>query len=84
MSNPFSDFQRAEESLWVDTFGEAFADRHAQALFHEAYFAMEHEGTELSAIRDELQRYLAETYEFDFEAEFDWEAWREAYDGMEG
>lgn len=84
MSGPFSEFARAEQSLWADTFGENFMDRTAQALFHEGYFAMEHQKEELSAVRQALQDYLADTYGFDFEAEFDWVAWREAYEGTEG
>lgn len=80
MSGPFDQFgwgENLENAMWDDVGG--FDDLYAQALYHEAYFAMEHRGDELTAVRDELQDYLLREYGIDFEAEFDWDAWREAY-----
>lgn len=84
MGSPFDDFSSAEDALWFDAFGEGFEDSHAQALYHAAYFEMEYSGDALQAIRDELKDYLQEYYDIDFDEVFDWEAWREAYDGTEG
>jgi hypothetical protein len=80
MSGPFDQFSWGsdfENAMWDNVAG--VDDRHAQALYHEAYFAMEHSGDELTAVRDALQDYLLQEYGIDFYAEFDWEAWREAY-----
>jgi hypothetical protein len=69
-----------QDSMWDRTFGEEFQDGHAEALFHAAYFAPgQYTSDELQAIRDELKEYLGETYDFDINAHFDWEAFREGY-----
>jgi hypothetical protein len=81
--NYFSDFSLTEDYLWQDAFGESFNDPVAEALFHEAYFVRNSSfnADELSAIRENLNAYMADTYGIDFEAEFDWDIWRAAYAG---
>ena len=84
MTSPFDDLNSAEQSLWEDAFGqdyfEVLNDSHAQALFHAAFFHRDvWDADQIGAIRDELKEYLYNEYEIDFDAVFDWDAWREAY-----
>jgi hypothetical protein len=71
----------SETYLWNDAFGDEFSDPVAQALFHEGYFVRDSHfsSEELGAIRDNLNAYLADEYGIDFNAEFDWKIWRNAY-----
>jgi hypothetical protein len=84
VSSPFDDLRGAENELWNAAFGdeyfEVMQDPNAQALFHEAFFHRDAwDSEQLGAIRDTLREYLYDTYDIDFDAVFDWEAWREAY-----
>ncbi len=83
MSGPFdftSSFGQLESALYDEAFGADFYDPTAQALYHEAYFNRGvWEPEELSAIRESLNSYLIDNYGIDFDAVFDWDAWREAY-----
>jgi hypothetical protein len=84
MSDPF-DFTgrwgQTEDALWSNTFGREFNDPTAKALYHEGLFAMDSGWSpdQRTAIRDNLRDYLYDTYGIDFDAEFDWDAWRESY-----
>ncbi len=85
MSDPFDwapdDWSTIERELW-EPFEEALDDPAAQALFNEAYFEPGvWDKDQISAIREELHNYMMDNYDIDFEAVFDWEAWREMYDG---
>lgn len=74
---PPSDWNNDEIALWNDVFGQQ--DEYAQALFHAGYFDSGYEADERSRIRSALQEHLENVYGIDFDAGFDWEAWREAY-----
>jgi hypothetical protein len=80
MSSPFDDLNSMENALWQDAFFEISGDETARALFHEAFFHRDAwDADQLGAIRDSLREYLYAEYDLDFDAVFDWEAWREAY-----
>jgi hypothetical protein len=84
VGSPFDDLRGAEQELWNSAFGgeyfEVMQDRHAQALFHEAFFRRDAwDSDQLGTLRDSLREYLYDTYDIVFDAVFDWEAWREAY-----
>lgn len=78
LPNAWSEFERDQ---YTDAFGSTFAfnDGTAQALFNEGYFNHDIGSDERIAIRDALNDYLLQEYGIDFDAVFDWEAWREAY-----
>lgn len=71
-----------ERDLWGGfSDSGAFDDPVAQTLFNEAYFSPgSWDSDQISAIRDELANYLMDEYGVDFDAVFDWEEWREAYE----
>jgi hypothetical protein len=84
MTDPFSSLRATESSIWDTMASNAdyafFDDTTAKALYHEAFFAPgDWDPSQLQAIREDLRDYLMNEYGFDFDAEFDWEAWREAY-----
>ena len=68
--------------LWGDIveFGVT-SDGVAESLFHAAYFEFDRSTDEINAIRDTLDQYLMDEYGIDFDAAFDWEAYREMYGG---
>jgi hypothetical protein len=85
MSDPFSSFGKLENELWSSMAESAdftfTNDARAMALYHEAYFNPgAWDSSSVQAIRDELHNYMMDQYGYDFEAEFDWDAWREAYE----
>lgn len=71
-------WSNTEHFLWDSAFGE-FNDPTAQALFHAGYFDQDYTTAERAAIRAELDRYLDDEYDIDFDDVFDWESWRESY-----
>lgn len=75
-----------EKELYSGAFDntDAFDDRTAQTLFNEAYFNFDLPTDEKRAIREALDEYLDQVYGYDFDAMFDWEAYRDAYDGEGG
>lgn len=85
MSDPFAflpqDWSEKESEIWQNSFGDfdAFHDPVAQTLYNEAFFNFDAREGEVSAIRTALEEYLATEYGIDFDAEFDWDAWRDAY-----
>lgn len=85
MSDPFAflpqDWSETESEIWQNSFGDfdAFYDPVAQTLYNEAFFNFDAREGEVSAIRNALEEYLATEYGIDFDAEFDWDAWRDAY-----
>lgn len=86
MSDPFdwlpSGWSDGEKQLWEDfDSAGAFDDQHAQALFHAAYFDTGQSPDDRAAIRDALEQYLMDTYGIEFDEVFDWDAWRELYEG---
>lgn len=58
-------------------------DEHLQLLFDVAYFTDGINPDERHDAREALAEYLAEEYDIDFDAAFDWEAYREWYAGQE-
>jgi hypothetical protein len=75
-----NDWSSYEKDLWGGTFGnQVEQDRVAQALFNEGYFNFDITSDQISAIRNALDDYLLDTYGIDFDEQFDWEAYREAY-----
>lgn len=85
MSDPFAflpqEWSETESEIWQNSFGDfdAFYDPIAQAMYNEAFFNFDAREGQISAIRDALEEYLAAEYGIDFDAEFDWDAWRDAY-----
>lgn len=71
----------SEKDLWSTFEGTpAFNDQQAQVLYNEAYFEPgAWDKDQRSVIRGEFHDYMMDNYGIDFEAEFDWVAWREAY-----
>lgn len=85
MSDPFdylpADWSTFEKNLW-DPFGdEVYNDRTAQALYHEGFYNFDARQGEITAIRENLRGYLMYEYGIDFDDVFDWDAWRENYEG---
>lgn len=85
MSDPFAflpqNWSDTESEIWQNSFGEfdVFYDPVAQTLYNEAFFNFDAREGEVSAIRTALEEYLEREYGIDFDAEFDWDAWRDAY-----
>lgn len=75
--DPPGDWRKGAIELWNDVFGRK--DEYAEALFHAGYFDTGYEAAERSRIRNALQSHLANAYGIDFERDFDWAVWREAY-----
>jgi hypothetical protein len=73
-------FNSTEGNLWsdlVDDLPSALDDRLAQALYHEAYYDHDILTPERIGAREALEDFMWDEYGIDFEAEFDWDAWRE-------
>jgi hypothetical protein len=72
-----------ERELYTGAFEDtgAYDDRTAQVLFNEGYFNFDIGTDERVAIRNALDEYLMDEYGLDFDAVFDWDAWRDAYEG---
>lgn len=85
MTDPFAflpqEWSERENEIWQNSFGDfdAFYDPVAQTLYNEAFFNFDAREGQVSAIRVALEQYLADEYGIDFDAEFDWDAWRDAY-----
>lgn len=60
--------------------GAMLNDDHLQMLFDTAYFEEGITPQERHDVREALSEYLAEEYDVDFDAAFDWEAYRDHYD----
>lgn len=77
---PFEEWSSREQNMWGDfsDFGVT-GDVQAETLFHEAYFNFDLDTETINAIRDAFDGYMMEEYGIDFDAVFDWEAYREAY-----
>jgi hypothetical protein len=58
---------------------DIFDDQHLQILFHEAYFDRDLDAETRASMQDELERYMLEEYDMDFDNHFDWVAYREWY-----
>jgi hypothetical protein len=72
----------AETSMYVDLVGgvpQIADDSALQLLFHEALFDMELSPHQREGVLQELERYLWEEYDINFDDVFDWEAYREWY-----
>jgi hypothetical protein len=75
------DWSELEEELFTALGNEAMlADWRAQELFDLGYFERDIASNERVWAREELQSYLEEYYNVDFQSEFDWETWRENYE----
>lgn len=77
---PFDEWSAREQDLWgdIEQFGVA-DDPQAQTLFHEAYFNFDLDTDTINAIRDAFDGYMMDEYGIDFDAVFDWNAYREMY-----
>lgn len=80
LPNSWGEFEREIYHETFDPVG-AYQDLTAQTLFNEAYFNFDLSTDEKNAIRDALDQYMDSVYDYDFQANFDWVAYREAYDG---
>lgn len=75
-------FSRTEGMLWDDfAIKSVYNDPVAQALFHSAYFDQSVSQDDRAAIRDALNDYMADEYNIEFQEVFDWDTWRENYEG---
>lgn len=86
MSEPFEfmpeDWSTFEKELYQDAFGDVFySDRMAEALYHEAFFNFNMGEGGITELRDNLRGYLMDEYGIDFDEQFDWDSWRDAYEG---
>jgi hypothetical protein len=80
----FSEFESwspTEHQLWDRMWNDDdFHDPTAEALYHNGFYNFDVSTEDRVAIREALSSYLSDEYGIDFEAQFDWEAWREAYE----
>lgn len=86
MSGPFDflpdGWSPFEKNLYENAFGELpYSDRTAETLYHEAFFNFDAREGEITALRDALSQYLAAEYGIDFNSSFDWDSWRDWYEG---
>lgn len=84
MSFP-DDWDYEERELFKDLIGderEALEDYDLQDLFHDALFDQDIGPEERALAYDDLLDYLFDEYDIDFEAEFDWEDYRDWYDSQ--
>lgn len=73
-------FNSTEGNLWSDLVDDrltALDDRLAQALYHEAYYDHDILTPDRIGAREALEDFMWSEYGIDFEADFDWDAWRE-------
>lgn len=80
LPNGWSDTER---SLYQNAFEPvgAYQDMTAQALYNEGYFNRDINHDARMAIRESLDAYMADVYGVNFQEIFDWDTWREAYEG---
>lgn len=64
---------------FVDRADIAPDDERLKGLFHEAQFEG-HAGPSYFAIKDELDQYLKDEYDIDFDDVFDWDNYEDWYD----
>ena len=85
MSDPFdflpNDWSDFEKRLWDDFPDDVVDDRIAQAMYNDAYFNHDLTSDDRMAIRSAFSDYLDQEYGIDFDQIFDWDAWRDAYEG---
>lgn len=86
MSAPFDylpeDWSAFQKNLYGDAFGDVFySDRTAEVLYNEAFFNFDAREGEITALREALEQYMMSEYGVDFNEVFDWDAWRENYEG---
>lgn len=73
------DWDARPANLWDDvTRGEGWEDEYGKMLFDMVFIDPETADVRASAF-DMLKDWFADEYGIDFEANFDWEAWREWY-----
>lgn len=80
------DWNSAEIDMYgdfVDIDERIGEDQYLQELFHEALFhdIHGHGGPEHDFLMDQLAEYLLNEYDLLFDEIFDWEGWREWYEG---
>lgn len=76
-------WEPTEAELFNDLLGgepELFQDPELQDIFHEALFDDDIDARSRAESYDDLIAYLWDEYGIDFEADFDWESYREWYD----
>lgn len=79
------DWDATQRDIFGELLGgepEIMADGQLQFLFQEAYFDRSLDPADRALIQDYLEDYLANEYGIDFNAEFDWDAYREWYDSV--
>lgn len=84
MSFP-EEWEFEERELFKDLIGderEALEDYELQDLFHDALFDQDIDPENRAYAYDDLIDYLFDEYGIDFEAEFDWEDYRDWYDSQ--
>lgn len=71
--------------LYDDLMGDAshggWEDDFAKMLFDIGYVHGDEQPDVVAAAREMLNEWLADEYDIEFEAEFDWDTWRELYGG---
>ena len=74
-----------QQSLYESAFEPigAFDDPVAQTLFENGYLNPDVSSDDRITAREVLSDYIADTYGYDFDDIFDWEAWRDSYGNME-
>lgn len=78
----FNDHDWDETPAWLwdqVTDGRGWNDDYGQMLYHMVFVDPETSDVRLSVF-DALREWFADEYGADFEAVFDWEAWREWYE----
>jgi hypothetical protein len=72
-----------ERALYEDAFTDigARGDTVSQALFDAGFFTFGEEAGRTQAIREALYDYVFDEYGVNFNEIFDWQAWREQYEG---
>lgn len=81
LPNSWSDTERSLYENAFELTPDAVNDGTLQALYDNAYFNMDANSDHISAIREALSDYLMREYDVDFDAVFDWDVWRESYEG---
>lgn len=80
----YDEWESAEQGLFDDLMRDhpgAYNDDDAQWFFHQALFEHHDDREERQTLYNEMLDYFDDEYLMDFEQDFDWEAFREWYDG---
>lgn len=82
LPDEWSDRESALFEQFVDGNSVIENDHLLQALYDEALFNFDLSHEDRAAIMDTMRDYVWDEYGIDFDDVFDWEGYREAYDGV--